>query len=158
MLNLCISQFQLRPIPAPPSRARVLAFFCLGWQIPGGGDSWAVKFPGWRRKKRSNASSSVNTATFLIDRTVEWSRFKYFNVRFFVSIRPRAKLELFLRRTKLSELSSWKVRRLAQLSLSEWDRPTRSIRLLQTDRTSHGLKILSWTNVHLHMRWTKLLN
>ena len=31
--------------PAPPLRAypRALAFFCLRWQIPRGGDSWAVK-------------------------------------------------------------------------------------------------------------------
>ena len=36
--------------PAPPLRAypRALAFFCLRWQIPGGGDSWAVKSPGPR--------------------------------------------------------------------------------------------------------------
>ena len=157
MLNLCISQFQLRPIPPPPSRARVLAFFCLGWQIPGGGDSWAVKFPGWGRKKRANASSSVNTATFLIDRTAEWSRFKYFNVRFFVSIRPRAKLELFLRRTKLSELSSWKVRRLAQLSSSEWVWIVQHV-LSVCFRRIERQKIVFGTNVFFTMRWTRLIN
>ena len=33
--------------PAPLLRAEpwALAFFCLGWQIPGGGDFGAVKFP-----------------------------------------------------------------------------------------------------------------
>ena len=146
-----------RSPPPPPSRARVLAFFCLGWQIPGGGDSWAVKFPGWGRKKRANASSSVNTATFLIDRTAEWSRFKYFNVRFFVSIRPRAKLELFLRRTKLSELSSWKVRRLAQLSSSEWVWIVQHV-LSVCFRRIERLKIVFGTNVFFTMRWTKLIN
>ena len=35
-------------------------------------------------------------------------------------IRPRLNVALFMRRTKLSELSSWKVRRLAQWSSSEW--------------------------------------
>ena len=24
-----------------PADTRAFAFFCLGWQIPGGGDSWA---------------------------------------------------------------------------------------------------------------------
>ena len=42
--------------------------------------------PGWGRKRRANAPSSVNTATFFIDRTVEECRFKHSNVRFFVSI------------------------------------------------------------------------
>ena len=51
----------------------------------------------------------------------------------FTTLRPRPNVELFMRRSKLSELSSSKVRRLAQLS---WDPPTRSIRLLQTDRMS----------------------
>ena len=39
--------------PPPPPRAdpRELAFFCLGWQIPGGGDSWAGKSPGVGTKK-----------------------------------------------------------------------------------------------------------
>ena len=50
ILNNCyqlyISQFQLRPPPPPRTDPWVLAFFCLGWQIPGGGDSWAVKSPG----------------------------------------------------------------------------------------------------------------
>ena len=36
------------------------------------------------------------------------------------TLRPRPNVELFMRRTKLSELRSWKVRRLAQLSSSEW--------------------------------------
>ena len=42
--------------------------------------------PGWGREKRANAPSSTSTATFFIDRTVEYCRFKHFNVRFFVSI------------------------------------------------------------------------
>ena len=35
------------------------------------------------------------------------------------ALRPRPKVELFMRRTELSESSSWKVRCLAQLSSSE---------------------------------------
>ena len=42
--------------------------------------------PGWGRKKRANAPSFVNTATFFVDRTIEECHFKHFNVRFFVSI------------------------------------------------------------------------
>jgi len=39
------------------------------------------------------------------------------------NLRPRSKyVELLMRRINLSELSSWKVRRLAQLSSSEWVR------------------------------------
>ena len=36
------------------------------------------------------------------------------------NLRPRPNVGLFMRRTKLGELSSWNVWRLAQLSLSEW--------------------------------------
>ena len=36
------------------------------------------------------------------------------------TLRPRPNVELFMRRTKLTELSKWKVQRLAQLSSSEW--------------------------------------
>ena len=44
------------PSPHPPllprADPRALAFFfCLRWQIPGGGDSWAVKFPELGTKK-----------------------------------------------------------------------------------------------------------
>ena len=41
LVKLCISQFQLRPTPHPPrADPRALPFFfCLGWQIPGGGVS-----------------------------------------------------------------------------------------------------------------------
>ena len=37
-----------------------------------------------------------------------------------VNLRPWPNVELFMRRTKLSELSSWKVPPLAQVSSSEW--------------------------------------
>ena len=42
--QLCISQFQLRPAPSPPPSSPPglisgISIFCLGWQIPGGGDS-----------------------------------------------------------------------------------------------------------------------
>ena len=45
-----------------------------------------LELSGWGRKKRANAPSSVNTATFFIDRTVKECHFKHFNVRFFGSI------------------------------------------------------------------------
>ena len=46
------------------------------------------------------------------------------------ALRPTSNVELFMRRTKLSELRSWKVWRLAQLSSSEW------VWIEQTDRMS----------------------
>ena len=43
------------PPPPPPfplqAKPRAWAFFSLGWQIRGGGDSWAVKSPGVGTKK-----------------------------------------------------------------------------------------------------------
>ena len=46
LLNLCISQFQLRPSPPPPqANPRALALFFLGWQIPGGGDERREEMP-----------------------------------------------------------------------------------------------------------------
>ena len=48
--------------PSPPSAdSRALAFFL----------SWMANSRGWGRIKRANAPSSVSTATFLIDGTVE---------------------------------------------------------------------------------------
>ena len=65
------------PSPSPPpADPRALAFFFV---LDG-------KFPGMGTQKGANAPSSVSTATFLIDRTVEQCHFKHFNVRFFVSI------------------------------------------------------------------------
>ena len=60
------------PAPRPPrADLRALAFFCLGWQIPGVGTLELSNSPGWGRKKKANAPSTVNTATFFIDRTVK---------------------------------------------------------------------------------------
>ena len=53
---LCINQFHLRPAPPSPADLRAVAFFCLRWQIPGGGDFWAVKSPGVRTKKEGKCS------------------------------------------------------------------------------------------------------
>ena len=83
--GLCISQFPLLPTPPPPSRAdpRALAF-CLPWMA--NSREWGLlscQIPRMGTKKEGNASSSVNTATFFIDGTVEYCHFKYFNVRFF---------------------------------------------------------------------------
>ena len=71
-VNACISQFQVRPEPPPPlPPPRALPFFGLGWKIPGVGTLELSNPPGWGPKKRANALSSVNTATFFIDCTVE---------------------------------------------------------------------------------------
>ena len=50
---------------------------------------------------------------------VDFNRSPKISQNFYCQLRPRLKVELFMRRTKLSELSSWKVRRL-ELSSSEW--------------------------------------
>ena len=69
---ICCSSYASVNSPSPPGLTSGISIFCLGWQIPGGGDSWAVKSPGVRTKKlRANALSSVNSATFFSDRTVE---------------------------------------------------------------------------------------
>ena len=41
IFDLCISQFHLRPTPAPTTGLTPghKHFFCLGWQIPMAGDS-----------------------------------------------------------------------------------------------------------------------
>ena len=44
----------------------------------------------------------------------------FYYINFDNRIRPRPNVELFMRGTKLSELRSWKVRRLARLSSFEW--------------------------------------
>ena len=75
------------PPPVPWPHPRELALFLpwmansQGWgllscQIPRGGD----------KKRGQNIPSSVNTATFFIDRTVKECHFKHLNVRFFGSI------------------------------------------------------------------------
>ena len=70
-VNACISQFQVPQTPPLPPPPQALPFFCLGWKIPGVGTLELSNSPGWGPKKRANAPSSVNTATFLIDCTVE---------------------------------------------------------------------------------------
>ena len=53
--NASVNSSCAQPTPSPSlSRADPRAFhvfFCLGWQIPGGWDSWAVKSPGVGTKK-----------------------------------------------------------------------------------------------------------
>ena len=46
-------------------------FFALDGKFPGVGTLELANPPGWGRKKRANAPSSVNSATFIIDRTVQ---------------------------------------------------------------------------------------
>ena len=66
--------------------------------------------------------------------------------------------EIFMRWTKLSELSSWKVWRLAQLSSSEWVWIVQHVLSVCFRRIKERLKIVSRTNVHPHMQRTKLIN
>ena len=73
------------PISLRSSYAQRL-FFALDGKFLGVGTLELSNPPGWGRKKKANGPSSVNTATFCIDRTVEQYHFKHFNVRFFVSI------------------------------------------------------------------------
>ena len=60
-------------IPTAPITPRSLAFFffALDGKFPGVGTPKLSNPPGWGRKKRANARSSVNTETFFIDCTVE---------------------------------------------------------------------------------------
>ena len=60
------------PSPPPGADPRKV-FFCLGWQTPGGGDSWAaVKSPGMGTKKEGNCPVLHQYLNkFFIDRTVE---------------------------------------------------------------------------------------
>ena len=64
------------------------------------------------------------------------------------SLRPRLNFELFLRRNKLGELRSWKVRLLAQLSSSEWVWIVQHV-LSVCFRRIERLKIVYETNVDL---------
>ena len=73
------------PPPRFPGRPQgISTFFALDGNFPGVGTLELSISPGWGRKKRANTPSSVNTATFFIDHTVEQCHFKHFNVRFFV--------------------------------------------------------------------------
>ena len=63
-------------------KRNVSIFFALDGKFPGVGTLELSNPPGWGRKKRANAPSSINTATFFIDCTVEQCHFKHFNVRF----------------------------------------------------------------------------
>ena len=68
---LCISQFQLSyPPPPPPTWVPGISiFFALDGKFPGVETLELSNPPGRGRKKRENAPSSVNTATFFIDCT-----------------------------------------------------------------------------------------
>ena len=68
---LYISQSQLRPAPASGWLPGIGIFYALDSNFLGVGTLELTNPPGWGRKKRANAPSSVNTATFFIDRTVE---------------------------------------------------------------------------------------
>ena len=60
------------PAPSPPSPPPELAFFfALDGKFPRVGALQLANPPGWGRKKGANALSSVNSATFFIDRSVQ---------------------------------------------------------------------------------------
>ena len=74
-----------------------------------------------------------------------------FIVVVFLSLRPRPNVELFMRRTKLSESISWKFRLMALLiSSQEW---VWIVQHVLSVSASDGQKLID-----LHMRRTKLIN
>ena len=107
----------------------------------------------------------ASNAPILVFR-IMWFHFRFNEIKFckvkmpsikFFFVRPRLNVELFMRRNKLSELNSWKVRRLAQLSLSEWIwivQHVVSVCLRRIER----VKIISGRSVDLHTQRAKLIN
>ena len=101
-------------------------------------------------------------STFALYQTVhgnDWLCTEAVHACFFcstVSVRIRA-FQTFMRWTKLSELSSWKVWRLPQLSWSEWVWIVQHVLPVCFRRIKKRLKIVSRTNVDPHMRRTKLI-
>ena len=85
----------------------------------------------------------------LIDPQVWYMSTEPRHICVFQWLRPGLNVELFMRRTKLSESRWWKVRRLARVRLNEFG---------SSRRWTERLKIVSGTNVDLHMRRTKLIN
>ena len=72
-----------------------------------------------------------------------------------MSLRPN--VELFMRATKVTEWSSWKVRRLAQLSSTEWVWIVQHVLSVPfCFRRTERLKIVYARKVNLHRRRTKL--
>ena len=71
-VNSSCAQPHLPPPSWPPG---ISIFFALDGKIPGVGTLELSNPPGCGRKKRENVKSSVNTATFFIDRTVELYHF-----------------------------------------------------------------------------------
>ena len=57
--------------PPPGSPPGISIAFALDGKFPGVRTLELANPPGWGRKKRANAPSSVNSATFFIDRTVQ---------------------------------------------------------------------------------------
>ena len=87
-LSIMHQSITAAPSPSPPPGLTpgISIFFVLDGKFSGVGTLELSNPPMWGREKRANAPSPVSTATFFIDRTVEYCRFKHFNVRFFVSI------------------------------------------------------------------------
>ena len=89
---LCISQFQLRSLPPPPTSVPGISiFFALDGKFPGVETLEVSNSTGRGRKKRANAPSSVNSATFFIDCTS----------LLFQLIESSKSWETYLKRTKL---------------------------------------------------------
>ena len=72
-IECTIMHQSIPPAPRPPrADPRELAFFfALDGKFPVVGTLELANPPGWGRKKRANAPSSVNSATFFIDYTVQ---------------------------------------------------------------------------------------
>ena len=90
--NALLMHQSIPPAPSPPAPSPgadprgISIFFCLGWQIPGGGDSWAVKSPGMGTKKEGKCPVLRQHCNIFHWSHSQTCHFKYFNVRFFVSI------------------------------------------------------------------------
>ena len=90
---------------------------------------------------------------------VGFNRSPKISQNFYCQLRPRLKVELFMRRTKLSELSSWKVRRL-ELSSSEgvWIIQHVSIQTVKDSGNSTFLQKGHWTLLVENSRKTSFLH
>ena len=71
------------PSPRPRAYPRALDFFALDSKFPGVGTLELSNPLGWERKKKANAPSFINTATFFIDTRSNSAVLSIFNVCFF---------------------------------------------------------------------------
>ena len=92
---------------------------------------------------------------------VGFNRSPKISQNFYCQLRPRLKVELFMRRTKLSELSSWKVRRLELSSSEEFGSSNTFYCSIQTVKDSGNSTFLQkghWTLLVENSRKTSFLH